>query len=109
MHKWKRCIIYLCSKKNNKQFSNFFSLRSYYVVIIILIMIIIIMVMIMIMMIQGQVPRPGPNKKMPGVRPGPAHFFGSRPWALALDHHDHDHDHDDDDHDQDDDDYAVTT
>ena len=39
-------------------FSNFFLLRSYYVVIIILIMIIIIiiMVMIMIMMIQGQDP-----------------------------------------------------
>ena len=38
----------------------------------------------------------------PGVRPGPALFFGSRPGPLALDHHDHDHD--DDDHDQDDDD-----
>ena len=46
-------------------------------------------------------------KKAPGVRPGPALFFGSRPGPLALDHHDHDHD--DDDHDQDDDDYVVTT
>ena len=51
-------------------------------------------------------------KKKRRPRPDLRRFFvGSRPWPLALDHHDHDHDHDhdDDDHDQDDDDYVVTT
>ena len=61
-----------------RSFSNFFSLRSYYVVIIILIMIIIIMVVIMIMMMQGQGqgPSPGPNKKERRPR--------TDPWALFF-------------------------
>ena len=48
------------------------------------------------------------NKAPPRARPA-ALCVGSRPWPLALDHHDHNHDHDDDDddHDQDDDDYVV--
>ena len=53
---------------------------------------------------RGPGPRPGPKKSAGGPAWASA-FFGSRPWSLALDHHDHDHDHDDDDHDQDDDDH----
>ena len=56
---------------------------------------------------RGQGPRPGPKKKRPPPgRTRGVFFVGSRPWPLALDHHDHDdddHDQDDDDHDDDDD------
>ena len=84
------CMIYIINKM--------LLLRSYHVVIIILIMIMIMIIMVMIMMIQGQGPGRGPNKKTP-PRAGPAAVcLGSRPWPLALDHHD-----------QDDDDYIVTT
>ena len=60
--------------------------------------------------LEGPETKAGTQNKTPRVRPGEAFFFGTRPWPLALDHHDHDHDHDhDDDDDQDDDDYVVTT
>ena len=53
--------------------------------------------------LEGPGTKAGTQKKTP-PRAGPAALcFGSRPWPLALDHHDRGHDHDD--HDQDDDDH----